>query len=369
MEQNPPILQRTVHLGARSYQIIIGYNILFGLRRVIPSEIRPARCVIVSDSTVFGLYGEILSESLRSAGFTVAQPFIIQPGEESKCFESLRKCCLHLITQQIGRTDYIFTLGGGVPGDLGGFAAGIYMRGIRFIQIPTSLLAQVDASVGGKTAVNLGHKKNIVGVFHQPKLVCIDPETLKTLPVRHIGNGLAEALKMGILADASLFERLESILPDSLNDTPEKVTEIIARCCELKAAIVSADEFDQGRRMTLNLGHTVGHAIEAVFEQREILHGEAVALGILAAAKMAVATDLLPPSDFNRIKNLISKIGLPTTIPDLDREAVFRNLLWDKKVIQDKPRFILPETIGKVVIRDALPPEVIRLGISAITSS
>ena len=251
----------------------------------------------------------------------------------------------------MSRNDYIVALGGGVTGDLAGFAAAVYMRGIRFIQIPTTLLAQADSSVGGKTGVNLPAGKNLAGAFHAPSLVICDPDTLDTLPLRHIRNGLAEIIKMAIIGDACLFEFLETHAGTIISPAGRpQLLQALKSACALKCKTVEEDERETGVRIRLNLGHTFAHGIECVAGYRELLHGEAVALGILAAARMAVAMSLCPPTVAERIEKLLERIGLPVHLPHLDRQAILNAISRDKKSRSGVLRLVLPEKIGSVVL-------------------
>ncbi|HEY9806813.1 MAG TPA: 3-dehydroquinate synthase, partial [Candidatus Obscuribacterales bacterium] len=254
-------------------------------------------------------------------------------------------------------------LGGGVIGDMAGFAAATWLRGINFVQVPTTLLAMVDASIGGKTGVNHPHGKNLIGAFHQPKLVLIDPQTLKTLPAREFRAGMAEVIKYGIIWDAELFEQLEqSKRLDQLRYiSDELLQEILTRSCQAKAHVVSKDEKEAGLRAILNYGHTIGHAVESLTGYKVVNHGEAVAIGMVAAGQIAVALGMWDSASSDRQLALLEKTGLPTKLPEgLDIDAIVASLQTDKKVRDGRVRFILPTQIGTVTITDEVPADVIR---------
>jgi 3-dehydroquinate synthase len=266
-----------------------------------------------------------------------------------------------LAAHRLERKSFIVALGGGVVGDLAGFIAATYLRGIDFVQVPTTLLAQVDSSVGGKTGVNLRAGKNLVGAFYQPRLVLCDLATLKTLPEREFRAGLAEVIKYGIIFDAKLFARLERDLPKILQRDAGTLSEIIARCCEIKAEIVSQDETETGPRAILNFGHTIGHAIENSFGYGKFLHGEAISIGQVAAAKLSQNTLGLPNRDVDRIEKLFKRVGLPTRIiiTSAQRRKLFAAILLDKKVSGGEIKFVLAKKIGKVVWAQKVPMKLI----------
>ena len=260
------------------------------------------------------------------------------------------------MAHQLDRGSTLIALGGGVVGDLGGFAAAVYMRGIAYVQIPTTLQAQVDASVGGKTAINHPKGKNLIGAFHQPKLVLIDVNTLETLPQRDIRSGLIEVIKMGVIRDEPLFEMVEDKLDTILNLDAGTLIEMIACACANKADIVAKDEKESGLRMVLNYGHTFGHALEALTHYRTYRHGEAVSIGMNCAARLAVNLGMFSEADFERQSTLLNRAKLPLTFPsDLSPEAICDTMYLDKKALGGKLRLILPTRIGEVVIRDDVP--------------
>jgi 3-dehydroquinate synthase len=307
-----------------------------------------ARCAVISDSTVARRYGKAVLASLQEAG--LAPVLICVPaGETSKSLRWLEACYDQLAAQRLERKSFIVALGGGVVGDLAGFAAATYLRGIAFVQAPTTLLAQVDSSVGGKVGVNLGAGKNLVGAFHQPRFVLCDLTTLRSLPARQFRAGLAEVIKYGIICDAALFARLESQLPGLLRRDQEILMEAIARCCQVKAEVVRQDETETGLRAILNFGHTIGHAIEAVCGYGKYLHGEAISIGQVAAARLSVELCGLPIQDARRIENLFVRAGLPTSIKltASQQAKVLAAMRLDKKVSGGAIKFVLARRIGE----------------------
>ena len=303
----------SVQLGNRSYAIKIAPGLLKQLGGECARLKLGDRCAIITDTNAGKHFAKPVYESLLKAGF---EPVLITvpAGEKSKRISVVENCYDQLAAQRFERKSFIVALGGGVVGDLAGFVAATYLRGIPFVQVPTTLLAQVDSSVGGKTGVNLRAGKNLVGAFYQPRLVLCDLETLKALPEREFRAGLAEVIKYGIIFDAKLFAQLERDLPKILKRDSETLSPIIARCCEIKAEVVSQDETENGLRAILNFGHTIGHAIENSSGYGKFLHGEAISVGQVAAAKLSQKILGLPERDVERIKNLFARAGLPTQI-------------------------------------------------------
>ena len=339
-----------VALGARSYSIQIGSRLIAGLGRTYTDLKLGSRCAVITDSQVGPLYAKHVVESLKAAG---AQSVVITipSGEASKSLKCVDQCYQQLATHRLERKSSVVALGGGVVGDLAGFVAATYLRGIPFIQIPTTLLAQVDSSVGGKTGVNLKAGKNLVGAFYQPRLVLCDLATLRTLPSREFRSGLAEIIKYGIIYDASLFAFLEREMPRILKRQEKPLAHIIARSCEIKAEVVSQDETESGRRAILNFGHTIGHAIEAISGYGRFLHGEAISIGQVKAAALSAQLSGLPESDVLRIQRLFEACGLPTHLPltSLQRRRLFAAMQLDKKVSNGEVQFVLARKIGEVV--------------------
>jgi 3-dehydroquinate synthase len=339
-----------VELGERSYDIITGSNILEGIGDALkPFGLSP-KIAIVSNPTVFSLYGEYLSASVKKAGFDLLT-VTIPDGEEYKDLLWVEHIYDELLKHKLDRSSALIALGGGVIGDITGFAASTYMRGISCIQVPTTLLAQVDSSVGGKTGVNHKLGKNMIGTFWQPRLVWIDIATLKTLPRRELLAGLAEVIKYGIIYDEKLFEFLEVNREKILNLDSNALTFIIKRSCEIKAEIVSKDERESGLRSILNYGHTIGHAIETVTGYTRFLHGEAVAIGMCLEARLSQMINLIDKDRVSKIKAIIDSYGLPSEMPaDIDMNSILSSMQLDKKAVAGELKFILPEKIGWVRI-------------------
>lgn len=327
--------------ASKAYDIFIGSGLLPQLGASAAGLGRAKTVCLVSDSTVFPLYGEAALDSLKSAGFSVCS-FVFPAGEASKTASVFLELLNFLARHQLTRTDLIVALGGGVVGDLAGFAAACYLRGIRFVQVPTTLLAAVDSSVGGKTAIDLEAGKNLAGAFHQPSLVLCDTAALSTLPPAIFRDGCAEVIKYAILYDPALFAQLED---QGLDFDWEAV---ITRCIQWKRDAVVADEFDTGARMKLNLGHTVGHAVEAN-SQFSLSHGQSVAIGTAIVARAAAARGLCSRQTCQRIVNLLEAFGLPTATTD-SAEDLCGYLLRDKKRTGDTLRLILPRQIGRCEI-------------------
>jgi 3-dehydroquinate synthase len=349
-----------VELGDRSYDISIGSNIIGRIGDNLKSFGLSPKISIVSNPTVFSLYGKRVSDSIKKAGFDVIT-VIIPDGEEYKDLLWVQHIYDELLKHKLDRLSALVALGGGVIGDITGFAASTYMRGISYIQIPTTFLAQVDSSVGGKTGVNHKLGKNMIGTFWQPRLVWIDVETLKTLPRRELLAGFAEVIKYGVILDEGLFDFIETNREKILSLESNSLIHIIKRSCEIKAEIVSKDERESGLRSILNYGHTIGHAIETVTEYKRYLHGEAVAIGMYLEARLSQMLDLINRKQVFRIKDLIDSYGLPSEVPaDLDINRIFSSIQLDKKVVAGELKFILPEKIGKVRIYKGITEESIR---------
>jgi 3-dehydroquinate synthase len=305
-------------------------------------------------------YAKAALTSLKKAGF---EPGLISVpgGEPSKSLAVVQKCYDAMAKHRLERQSFVVALGGGVVGDLAGFVAATYLRGIPFVQVPTTLLAQVDSSVGGKVGVNLKAGKNLVGAFYQPRVVLCDLNTLRTLPKRELRAGLAEVIKYGIIYDAALFERLERELPALIDLKPELLADVVARCCEVKAAVVEQDETESGLRQILNFGHTIGHAIEAVSGYGKYLHGEAIAIGQVAAARLSGALLNAPALDVERVRDLFVRAGLPTGIhlKQTHMKRLIAAMRLDKKVSGGEIRFVLMERIGSVKWGEKVPLELV----------
>ncbi|NEO26282.1 MAG: 3-dehydroquinate synthase [Kamptonema sp. SIO4C4] len=354
-----------VNLPQTAYDIVIAQDSLLQLGERLQALPLGKKILVLSNPEIFGYYGEQAIASLQQAGYEVATQ-IIPAGEQYKTLESIQGVYDTALENRLERNSTLLALGGGVIGDMTGFAAATWLRGVNFVQVPTSLLAMVDASVGGKTGVNHPKGKNLIGAFYQPKLVLIDPVVLKTLPEREFRAGMAEVIKYGVIWDRELFLKLEvSHRLDQFEYlTPDLLQLILTRSCQAKADVVGQDEKEAGLRAILNYGHTIGHAIESLTGYQQVNHGEAVAIGMVAAGEIAVQMQWWSREDADRQKRLIEKAGLPTQIPaDLDSEAILATLQTDKKVKDGKVRFILPTEIGKVTMSDRVSPDIIQQAI------
>lgn len=337
-----------VELGDRSYDIIIGSGVLQKIALRVRA-FRPSRIAIISNKTVFPLCGDIVLKSLRAAHIN-PEILLVPDGEEYKDFLWSYYLYGQLLKAGFDRKSVLIALGGGVIGDMAGFVASTYMRGIRYVQVPTTLLAQVDSSIGGKTGVNHPLGKNMIGTFYQPSLVLADIGTLRTLPAREFSAGMAEIIKYGVIADRNLFDCL-MMNRDDILASGDTLVQVIKRSCEIKADVVARDEKEAGLRAILNFGHTIGHAVETVTGYRRFLHGEAVAIGMCAAAELAVRMNLLKQEEAIRIKELVQKYDLPCSVPDdLDADGIVRSMGIDKKATGGRLRFVLPNAIGSVRI-------------------
>ena len=328
---------KTIHVDAsKKYDVMIGNGILDSAGELCKEAIGVSRGVIITDSNVDVLYSKRLEASLSSVGFEIKK-YVFEAGEKSKNTATLVDILEFLADAELTRCDCIFALGGGVVGDISGFAASVYLRGIKFVQIPTTLLAAVDSSVGGKTGVDLKAGKNLAGAFHQPSLVICDPLLLNTLTPEIFADGMAEVIKYGVINDKVLFDTLK-------NGVKDNIEEIIASCVENKSKIVKADEFDMGMRQLLNLGHTIGHSIEKL-SNFSISHGSAVAIGMVIITRAAVAQGLCDATALDELISLIQKTGLPTECPFLAGELA-AVALSDKKRQRDTINLVVPYAIG-----------------------
>jgi 3-dehydroquinate synthase len=350
--------QIQVGLADRAYPIIIREGVLAEVGHYLRESMLGKRYAVIADDHVAGLHGSALLASLRKAGLA-AELLTFPRGEASKNLATVGALASRLARLGIDRKDCLIGLGGGVTGDITGFLAAVYMRGISFVQVPTTLLAQVDSSVGGKTGVDLPEGKNLVGVFYQPRAVYIDTRVLLTLPEEEMLNGLAEVIKYGVIRDETFFDFLGNHRKDILRREIGVLEEVIARCCTIKAEVVAADEREADLRRILNFGHTIGHAVEAASGYC-LAHGLAVAIGMIAAAELATAGGSLPRSETERLRGLVSAYGLPVSIPaKLDPAAIKDYLKTDKKAVSGRLFFVLPTRIGRVFITDAVSEELI----------
>ena len=337
-----------VDLAGRPYDIHIGPGLLDRLGEFV-GPLRPSRLLVVTDARVGPLYAARAQAALqRAAPVSVVE---LAGGETGKDMRAVEAVLDALLAAGADRASVVIALGGGVIGDIAGFAAAIYMRGIRFVQAPTTLLAQVDSSVGGKTGVNHPRGKNLIGAFHQPQAVVADTDTLRTLPSRELSAGLAEVLKHGLLADEEYFAQVTRDLPRLLACEERPLAQAIVRSCEIKAAIVERDEKESGERALLNLGHTFGHAIEALTGYGRWLHGEAVGCGMCLAADLSQRLGLIARSDVEAVEEAVAAAGLPTRIEGLSRAAALASMRGDKKAEAGEIRFIVLERIGRAVQR------------------
>lgn len=336
-----------VDLGARSYEIRIGEGLLDQLGSLCRDLDLGPRVLVVSDTHVNPLYGGRVETSLAQAGFAVGRT-AVPSGEASKCEAMLFRLYDEALACGLDRKSFVVALGGGVVGDLAGFLAATWLRGIRYVQVPTSLLAMVDSSVGGKTGIDLPRGKNLVGCFHQPSLVLTDVATLRTLPDREYVSGLAEVVKYGVIRDRSFFEELERNRERLKEKDSAFLESVIAHCCRIKAEIVRLDERERTLRAILNFGHTLGHALEQVTGYGHYLHGEAVALGMMFAARLSVRLAGLPPGEAERLIRLLRDLGLPGDWPEVEWDRVRRAMEVDKKCRAGELRFVLAEQLGQV---------------------
>jgi 3-dehydroquinate synthase len=346
----------TVPLGNRSYNIKIGAGLLARLGAECARLGLGTRCAIISDTNVAPRYGKAAHASLAKAGFDPTL-ITIPAGETAKRLKTVAACYDQLAAQRLERKSFVVALGGGVVGDLAGFVAATYLRGVAFVQVPTTLLAQVDSSVGGKVGLNLKAGKNLVGAFYQPRLVLCDLRTLASLPMREYRSGLAEVIKYGIIYDAGLFQRLERDLTRLLRRDPRTLAAVIARCCEIKAEVVRQDETESGLRAILNFGHTLGHALEAISHYGRYLHGEAIAIGQVAAARLSARLLGLPTSEVGRIEDIFRRTGLPThaKLNAPQRQKLLAAMRLDKKVAGGEVKFVLVRRIGAVEFGQRVP--------------
>ena len=346
-----------IRLGQNSYSVHIGSGILSQTGQRLKELGYGDKAVIITNPVVNKLYGNLVKQSLIDAGYktTILE---VPDGEEHKSLESAGKLYQQLAESGAERSTPILALGGGVIGDLAGFVAATYMRGVPLVQLPTTLLAQCDSSIGGKTAVNHGQLKNEIGAFYQPKMTIVDITTLKTLPLQELTGGLSEVIKYAVIKDEQFFVYLEKNL-DLIKALDDNVLEaVVAKSAQIKAAIVEIDERDTGLRNILNFGHTVGHAVESV-ANFQVAHGLAVSIGMVAAARIASELNILDSGNITRMKNLLEKAGLMTKLPSMAVKQVMQAMQYDKKVQSGKIRFVLPQTIGQVFIKDDVSPAIV----------
>ncbi len=347
-----------VDLGSRSYSVLVDRGLLKKAGTLISPVCTSKKVLLLSTKPIYRLYGKNVVSSLQAKGFET-HPFLVADGEAHKNEATLFKVLSEMTRLSFQRDSCLVALGGGVIGDLGGFAASIYMRGIQFVQCPTTFLAQVDAGIGGKTAIDFKGIKNLVGSFYQPKIVLADTSALRTLSDRQLRTGLAEVIKYGVIEDSELFDLLEQKLDKVLQKDPELLTHLARRSCEIKARIVSADEKESGQRAWLNFGHTLGHALEAYFKYDVLTHGEAISYGMWFAALLSERSGLCDRTVVDRIKDLLDRAGLFKPIPRFDERKVYEKMTLDKKAKGGQIQFVLTRKIGLVTIQKSVPQSVI----------
>ncbi len=341
--------QVPVSLGDRSYEVLIQPKALTQIGSVLQDLGLSGRVGIVTNPVVKELYGQVVHRALKRAGFS---PFliVIPDGEQAKSMSWLSKILDALVTHRCERQDVVLALGGGVVGDVAGFAASVYLRGVQFVQVPTTLVAQVDSSVGGKTGINHSLGKNLIGAFYQPRVVIIDPEALQTLPKREWVAGLAEVIKYGMIADSQFFEYLERHIEGLRAQAEEVIPGVIRRCCEIKAEVVGGDERESGRRRILNYGHTVGHALETWGHYKKWIHGEAVGIGMVQEAAIAQYLGMCNKEVVERQRDLIQDVGLPIAMPSMNFQELWGAMQHDKKVVKGQINCVVPKRIGEVQV-------------------
>jgi 3-dehydroquinate synthase len=351
----------SVALGSRSYPIHIGSGLISSAQLYAP-HLAGASAAIVTNETVAPLYLETVKRALEGARVT---EIVVADGEGAKSWQGVAQVVDALLAARLGRDGLVVALGGGVIGDLAGFAAAVYQRGVPFVQVPTTLLAQVDSSVGGKTAINHAAGKNMIGAFHQPRAVIADVATLDTLPERELRSGLAEVIKHGFALDAAFVEWLEANVEKILQRERAALVYAVRRSCELKAQVVAADERESGERALLNLGHTFGHAIEAGTGYGAWLHGEAVSAGMVMAAELSALMGDLRKTEVSRIRALLKRAGLPVAGPALAPERLMELMALDKKAAKGRSRFVVLQALGRAELRADVDDATVRRAIVA----
>jgi 3-dehydroquinate synthase len=350
-----------VELGRRSYPILIGAG-LIARAELFEQYLSGRDVLLVSNTTVAPLYAAALASSLKPRHLIEA---ILPDGESHKTLANVARLIDVLVANHFGRDCTVLALGGGVVGDMAGFAAATYQRGVAYVQLPTTLLAQVDSSVGGKTGVNHAGGKNLIGAFHQPSAVLADIQTLATLPQRELRAGLAEVIKYGLICDAAFFDWLESHIDELLARDTVALEHVIRHSCEIKARIVGRDEYEHAERALLNLGHTFGHAIEAATGYTRWLHGEAVGAGLFTAAALSRECGLLATADLDRLKRLLERTGLPTDTREVTGSALLEHMKMDKKVQGGRIRLILLRAIGECFVSADYPDAALKRTLAA----
>ncbi|NLT94484.1 MAG: 3-dehydroquinate synthase [Clostridia bacterium] len=352
-------IQVKPEIKEKGYEIRIGRNIYSQFAQELLEIKRGSQALLVSNDVIYALYGTKIESELKKQGFQV-MVYLVPDGEEYKSWQEAEKILTTMLEAGFNRDGLVLALGGGVIGDLAGFVAAIYQRGIDLVQLPTSLLAQVDSSVGGKVAVNHPLGKNMIGAFYHPLGVWTDLDTLKTLPEREWLAGLGEVVKYGAIWDDNLFDLIEKNIERIRHRDLEFIQFLIFRCCEIKAEIVERDEREQGLRMILNFGHTIGHALEKLTCYKVYRHGEAVAIGMVWAAKLAVNMGLCSTEVRERLEKVLKEIGLPINLPGVKADEILETIVLDKKVRDKKLTFVLPRLIGQVEVIKGIEPEMLK---------
>jgi len=352
-----------VALGERSYPIHIGAGVLDD-RALYAPHLRSAQAAIVTNEVVGPLFLGRARKALEAAGARVTE-IVLPDGEQTKAWPSLERIFDALLAARCGRDALVVALGGGVVGDLAGFAAAVYQRGVDYLQVPTTLLAQVDSSVGGKTAINHPRGKNMIGAFHQPRAVIADVSALSTLPDRELRAGLAEVIKHGIALDSAFVAWLEANIEKLVRREAAALVHAVRRCCELKAAVVSADEREAGERALLNFGHTFGHAIEAASGYGNWLHGEAVAAGMVMASELSQRLGLVAKGDVERVRSLLKRAGLPVSGPQVPAARLVELMAVDKKNVRGAARFVILEAVGRAALKEGIDAGLVSEAIAA----
>ncbi|HEY5583810.1 MAG TPA: 3-dehydroquinate synthase [Ruminiclostridium sp.] len=351
------MIRHTINLKDRSYPICITTS-FEGLGKTILSLRLGKKAIVITDENVDKYYSDICIKELQDSDFEVYK-HVLRPGEENKTLEAVSGIYKKLVEYKLDRSSILIALGGGVVGDISGFAAATYMRGINFVQIPTTLLSQADSSVGGKTGVDFDGHKNVVGAFYQPKMVFINVNTLKTLPKREISAGLAEVIKHGLILDEEYCEYINYNAQKIFNFDENVLQYLAKKNCSIKGHVVEEDEKEEDLRAILNFGHTIGHAIETV-QNFQLLHGECVAIGIVGAYKLSFYLDIVTKVMVEEVKTTLLKLGLPVSLPGMDVDQVYNQIFYDKKVKDNKLKFVLPRKIGEVFQRTIDDSELIK---------
>ena len=368
MRSTADYLQIPVDLGERGYPVLIGSRILRELGTLLRRRHLLGKVAVISTPTVLALYGDRIEDALEDWEADV-HVLSIEEGEEAKSLETAAGLYDQLLERKFERSSTIMALGGGMVGDTAGFVAATLFRGINFVQVPTTILAQVDAAIGGKVGVNHPLGKNLVGAIYQPRFVLADISTLQTLPEREVRSGLAEVIKYGVIRDRGLFEFIETELEDLLACDEDALTRAIADCCRIKAEIVQEDERElTGLRAILNYGHTIGHAVESLNGYGRFRHGEAVAIGMLAAGELGIQHTGFSEEERERFTALILKAGFPTDLSGLEDEAIIARTRTDKKVRDGEVRYVLPERIGEVRVVSGIPEDSVRRALNYVRS-